>query len=194
MDEKFNKETLNLLETRVQNLEEKVVGVNYDYHSKITDDIVTVLALLGSKLGNALSTRDRMMMVMKRSDELKRYLDPDYADGIEDIDDDIKVDLILAQEDKLIAQHENLSKLTSMKKCLDSQNLADTLNSLNSDLIKLWKKHEETSQEVENQSQVVMSKIENYNSIITTLTETFSRMDEIVTKAEVAANPEKILD
>ncbi|RXG71004.1 Dynactin subunit 3 [Armadillidium vulgare] len=166
MDEKFNKETLNLLETRVQNLEEKVVGVNYDYHSKITDDIVTVLALLGSKLGNALSTRDRMMMVMKRSDELKRYLDPDYADGIEDIDDDIKVDLILAQEDKLISQHENLSKLTSMKKCLDSQNLADTLNSLNSDLIKLWKKHEETSQEVENQSQVVMSKIENYNSIV----------------------------
>ncbi|KAB7499110.1 hypothetical protein Anas_08066, partial [Armadillidium nasatum] len=128
------------------------------------------------------------------ADELKRYLDPDYADGIEDIDDDIKVDLILAQEDKLIAQHENLSKLTSMKKCLDSQNLADTLNSLNSDLIKLWKKHEETSQEVENQSQAAMSKIENYNSIITTLTETFSRMDEIVTKAEIAANPEKILD
>ncbi|MPC63310.1 Dynactin subunit 3 [Portunus trituberculatus] len=84
--------------------------------------VVSTMASLGSRLGSALGTRDRMMMVMKRLDELERYLDPEYGEGLE-VCDNVKLDLVLGREDQLRSFHNQLITLNSLKHVMDSQHI-----------------------------------------------------------------------
>lgn len=56
-------------------------------------------------------------------DELERYLDPSYGETPE-LSDDVKLDLVLAQEEKIYSNLELLNKVNALKKSLDSQEIA----------------------------------------------------------------------
>lgn len=183
-------ESLDILEDRVKRLEEKIFGPlpkDAEY-----PEVVSTLASLGGQLGSALGTRDRMMMVMKRLEELERYLDPAYGESFE-LSDNVKLDLVLTREEQLRNQHQQLNTLHSLKHVLDSQHISDTPN-LSDELIQIANKHSQDEEAATAQSMQIKNMLDQYNAIINTLTETFIKMDEIVTKAEIAALPKKAED
>ena len=59
-------------------------------------------------------------------DELERYVDPTYGEICE-VTDNMKMDLILSQEEQLRNYNQNLNSLHTMKKVLDSQCIAGLL-------------------------------------------------------------------
>ncbi|XP_050726811.1 uncharacterized protein LOC127003805 [Eriocheir sinensis] len=178
------------LENRVKLLEEKIFGPlpKEDEYP----EVVSTLASLGGRLGSALGTRDRMMMVMKRLDELERYLDPGYGEGLE-VCDSVKLDLVLGREEQLHSYHSHLTTLNSLKHVLDSQHIKDCAN-LEEELMAVAGHQRETEEQTTQQSTQIKNMLNQYNDIINTLTETFIKMDEIVTKAEIAAIPKKAED
>ncbi|XP_071522615.1 dynactin subunit 3-like [Panulirus ornatus] len=183
-------EDLLILEERVKKLEDKVFGpLPKDAECP---EVVSTLASLGSQLGSALGTRDRMMMVMKRLDELERYLDPSYGESLE-LSDTVKLDLVLAHEEQLRNQHQQLNTMNSLKHILDSQHISDAA-SLGDELVQIANRHSHDEEAATQQSLQIKNMLDQYNSIINTLTETFIKMDEIVTKAEIAAIPKKAED
>ncbi|XP_063859510.1 uncharacterized protein LOC135100479 [Scylla paramamosain] len=175
------------LENRVKLLEEKIFGPlpkDEEY-----PEVVSTMASLGSRLGSALGTRDRMMMVMKRLDELERYLDPEYGEGLE-VCDSVKLDLVLGREDQLRSFHNQLITLNSLKHVLDSQHIKDCAN-LDEELTTVHGHQRDTEEKATEQSTQIKNLLNQYNDIINTLTETFIEMDAVVTKAEIAALPKK---
>ncbi|KAK3880500.1 hypothetical protein Pmani_014015 [Petrolisthes manimaculis] len=183
-------ESLVVLEERVRKLEEKIFGPlpkDAEY-----PEVVSTLASLGGQLGSALGTRDRMMMVMKRLDELERYLDPVYGESLE-LWDSVKMDLVMAREEHLRTNHHHLNTINSLKSVLDSQHIADTAN-LGEELVRVAGGQGELEDSTTTQSAQIKQLLHQYNDIINTLTETFIKMDDIVTKAEIAALPKKVED
>ncbi|XP_042231308.1 uncharacterized protein LOC121872561 [Homarus americanus] len=183
-------ESLHVLEERVKKLEEKIFGPlpkDAEY-----PEVVSTLASLGGQLGSALGTRDRMMMVMKRLDELERYLDPSYGESLE-LSDNVKLDLVLAREEQLRNQYQHLNTMNSLKNVLDSQHITDSAN-LGDELIQIANRHSQDEEAASQQSVQIKNMLDQYNAIINILTETFIKMDEVVTKAEIAALPKKAED
>ncbi|KAK7072725.1 hypothetical protein SK128_001453 [Halocaridina rubra] len=183
-------ENLDVLEERVRKLEEKIFGPlpkDAEY-----PEVVSTLASLGGQLGSALGTRDRMMMVMKRLDELERYLDPSYGEAIE-LSDSLKLDLVLAREEHLRSQQQQLNTMHSLKHVLDSQHIADA-TSLGDELIQISNRYSQDEGSASEQNAYIKDLLNQYNAIISSLTESFIKMDEIVTKAEIAAIPKKSQD
>merc|ERR1719369_1062749 len=183
-------ESLTVLEDRVKRLEDKFYGAqNKDGEYS---EVVSTLSNLGGQLGAALGTRDRMMMVMKRLEELQRYLDPSYGESLE-LSDNVKLDLVLNREEHLQQQHQQLNKMHELKHVLDSQHISDAA-SLSDQLIKVANAHAQQEEAVSRQAMEINNMVDQYNSIINTITETFVKMDEIVTKAELAAVPKKTME
>ncbi|XP_064121484.1 uncharacterized protein LOC135225866 [Macrobrachium nipponense] len=185
-----NYENLEVLEERVRKLEEKIFGPlpkDAEY-----PEVVSTLASLGGQLGSALGTRDRMMMVMKRLDELERYLDPTYGEAFE-LSDSLKLDLVLAREEHLRSQQQQLNTMNSLKTVLDSQHIADAAT-LSDELIQISNRFSQDDESSNAQNTYIKDLLDQYNTIISSLTEAFIKMDEIVTKAEIAALPKKTED
>ncbi|XP_069954476.1 dynactin subunit 3 [Cherax quadricarinatus] len=183
-------ESIQVLEERVKKLEEKIFGPlpkDAEY-----PEVVSTLASLGGQLGSALGTRDRMMMVMKRLEELERYLDPSYGESLE-LTDSIKLDLVLAREEQLRNQYQHLNTMNSLKSVLDSQHISDTAN-LGDELIQITNRHNQDEEAATQQSIQIKQMLDQYNAILHTLTETFIKMEEVVTKAEIAALPKTVED
>ena len=117
-------ETLEILEDRVKRLEEKKFGLlpkDAEY-----PEVVSTLATLGGELCTALGTRDWMMMVMQRLQELERYLDPAYGESLE-VSDSVRAELVLSREEQMQQQQQQLNTLHSLKHVLDSQHIAGTI-------------------------------------------------------------------
>lgn len=62
------------------------------------------------------------MMMCSSVDELERYLDPGYGEGLE-VCDNVKLDLVLGREEQLHSYHSHLTTLNSLKHVLDSQHI-----------------------------------------------------------------------
>ncbi|XP_076042772.1 dynactin 3, p24 subunit [Oratosquilla oratoria] len=184
-----NTEVLTLLDERLIQLEDKVYG-NQPKDEKFPE-VLSTLTSLSTSLGNALGTRDRMMMVMKRLDELERYIDPNY--GASTLPDGVKLDLIMAREENLRSHHQQLNTLHSLKPVLDSEHIK-AVASMTDQLNKVTLKHSEQEAGAKEQNENIRDMLLQYNDIIGTLTATFARMDEIVTEVEIAALPKKIED
>lgn len=58
--------------------------------------------------------------------ELERYLDPSYGESLE-LSDTVKLDLVLAHEEQLRNQHQQLNTMNSLKHVLDSHHIAGEL-------------------------------------------------------------------
>ncbi|XP_047735612.1 uncharacterized protein LOC108679201 isoform X2 [Hyalella azteca] len=87
-------------------------------------EVISTLAVLSTDLGNALSTRDRMMAVMKRLDELDEYLDPCYGTSASQLPVGTLSDVLLSQEQHWQQQHQRLQHLTQLRPVLNSQPIA----------------------------------------------------------------------
>ena len=59
-------------------------------------------------------------------DELERYLDPSYGEAFE-LSDSLKLDLVLAREEHLRCQQQQLNTMHSLKTVLDSQHISGTV-------------------------------------------------------------------
>ncbi|KAF2365646.1 Dynactin subunit p22 [Trinorchestia longiramus] len=182
---------MDLLETRLQRLEQKMFGSAPREGSY--PEVVSTLADLSTDLGNALSTRDRMMAVMKRLDELDSYLDPCYGTAATQLPVGALSDLLLSQSEYWQQHHQRLQQLTQLRPALDSQPIRDCVSESGA-LVQLSYKQSELEQLGQEQSQRITSFLESYNTIIQTLSQTFVRMDELVTRAEVAAQAKAVVD
>ncbi|CAL4151527.1 unnamed protein product, partial [Meganyctiphanes norvegica] len=127
-------------------------------------EVVPTLANLGGQLGAALGTRDRMMMVMKRLDELQRYLDPTYGESLE-LSDNVKLDLVLNREEQLQQQHQQLNKMHELKHVLDSEHISDAA-SLSDQLIQVANAHAQQEDAASRQAADINNMLDQYNSIV----------------------------
>ncbi|KAG0727575.1 Dynactin subunit 3 [Chionoecetes opilio] len=152
---------LSDLENRLNLLEVKTFGPlpkDEEY-----PEVVSTMASLGGRLGSALGTRDRMMMVMKRLDELERYLDPAYGESLE-VTDNVKLDLVLGREEPLRSFHHQLTTLNSLKHVLDSQHIKDCSN-LEEELMGVGSRQRETEELATQQSTQIKNLLNQYNDI-----------------------------
>lgn len=182
---------VDLLDQRLKKLEHRMYGCA-PREGKYPE-VVETLADVGSSLLNTLSTRDRMMAVMKRMEELDEYLDPCYGTSASQLPEGALTDLLLCQDEHWQQQLQNLQQVVQLRPVLDSQPIRECVGQSDR-LVELSYKQSELEELELEQSERVTKLLDSYNSIIQTLTETFVRMDEIVTRAEITAQPKKVVD
>lgn len=70
----------------------------------------------------------------------------------------------------------------------------DSAANMTKDLQKLNFQYNESEKQVNDQASAIAKMMEDYNSILETLNETYAKMDKIVTQAEIASQPKKRRD
>lgn len=110
---------VDVLEKRVRQLESRV----YDPTKKDGDiECIPFLSKLNADLGNNLDRRDRIAPIMRRIQELELYLDPNFSED-KGIPTGVKLELILAQEQKIRETSDMLAKVEALKPSLNTEKL-----------------------------------------------------------------------
>lgn len=123
-------ENLDMIESRVSALEEKILGQTKNEEPKrnfsdlkpmITDTLLEAQTMITS----ALSCRDSIGRVMDKMVRVDEYLDPLYVAQIMDVE--CKMTYILEMHEKLNELHEKLKIFDKLLVVLDSENIKKLL-------------------------------------------------------------------
>ena len=106
------------LNERLSRLESTVYGPRRPERLSVKEDVVSDLLDVAKTCGNALEGRDRIAPIIRRTKELESYLDPSFSEA--GVSNQVKANLILAQENKLRKTHELLERVEEGKKVLNS--------------------------------------------------------------------------
>ena len=121
----FNEETLEILERRLGNLERHIYGADAKKEAvRGSEPFVERLNEVAKDCGNALESRERIAPLLRRITELESYLDPTFGES-KGLSAQCKVDLILANEERLKRTNNLLNKVVEQRSALDSEAIRD---------------------------------------------------------------------
>lgn len=189
---------LNLLDDRISQLEERVLGSSGAASSSLrgTSDKLPLLEALSHAsqlLNSALSGREKALAVMQRISELNRYMDPTFEDST--MTCEAKLEIILAREKELRQDLSNLEQAQRLvSNVLDNQNAISSMQAvsgLSGQLEKLTLITIDSVQGVEALNEQAQDLFQRYNSIVKELTRAFMLLDEMVTAEEERGKPKK---
>ncbi|XP_043273206.1 uncharacterized protein DCTN3-p24 [Venturia canescens] len=186
--------SINLLEERVTELESRVYGLN----KKISIDdtlpeksVVDNLLHANTLISSALSGRENTNVLVKRLPELSDMLDPSYDS--EDLQNDAKLELLLAMEPEIKEHAESIKRLEELAPALKLDHMRDTPE-LMPKLNKITLSYIESHKQSEQLAGDVWALFTEYNNIIESIAKTLISLNTVVTAAEAAATPKKQLD
>lgn len=171
---------------------EQWVGVTGATH--VDAPVVSALVDVAKQCGNAVERRgDRVAPLWRRLAELERYLDPAFAEEWGGVAPEVKLELILASEDRLRACHARLERLEAGQTVLNAEAF-QRVSDLEPRLKEVTKIQLEQGEKVETVNQETLDLVGQYNDIMETVTKTFVHYDQILKEAEAKANPPKNLN
>merc|ERR1711976_1126142 len=96
----------------------------------------------------------------------------------------VKVDIILANEKRLLESQRLLRQVKDKRTILDQPSLLQDVPNHEPKLVELSKVHIEQEERAEDLDESTLALIGQYNDLINTITETFVRYDELLSAAE----------
>ncbi|XP_069820983.1 dynactin subunit 3 [Dendropsophus ebraccatus] len=171
---------LRELQSRVQELEQRLYGESGAQTRKVTDGLIKVQV----SLANIASKRERVKTLYKKIDDLMKYLDPQYIDRIA-VPDAMKLEFILAEEQYILSQAALLEQLHSLQPLLDSEHIK-AVPSQASRLQALAQIHIKQQDQCEEVTTETKRLLEDYNKMTVLLSKQFVMWDEILSQLEDA--------
>ncbi|XP_002741729.1 dynactin subunit 3-like [Saccoglossus kowalevskii] len=179
------------LEQRIKILENRICGHEQrGFKTKDNKKCIDALSSFLQSMNTATAGRDNINSAWKRLQEIDQYLDPALSDTIT-MDDDLKTEIILAEEEHLKKQGELLEQVTKMKDILDSEHLKVTPN-MSEKMQSLSHINMDQKEELESLNGDAKQLLEAYNHIITLLSKQFVQWDETVTQYEIASQKKPV--
>ncbi|XP_077989043.1 dynactin subunit 3-like [Glandiceps talaboti] len=177
------------LEARIAELENRVFG-NDKKQSQRKDGKNCIDSVGGflQAMNTGIAGRDQIGALLKRLEELEGYLDPTLVDKLT-LEDELKAEIVLAEEGHLKAQAAILEQVEQMKEILDSQHLK-VPTSMSEKLQPLTVLNIKQKEKLDSVSADTRQLLTAYNDIIMLLSKQFVQWDEIVTKYEIASQNE----
>nr|CAD7577637.1 unnamed protein product [Timema californicum] len=142
--------------------------------------------------GPVLNSLVRVTAVLKRLDELERYVDPMFEENCS-VDTSSKIEMILSAEPQIERNLELAQQFSNLVPLLDSKQVRDVTES-SGRLEKLTVVLLDSKTRADGVSERVMGLIEQYNAIIQNLTLTFEHWDNVLTRAELSGQSKKEID
>ena len=176
MKETGQDQRFDTLESRIQDLEQKLYGSG----RKDGEPVIPKLTEMSNEVGNALSSRERIAPLMRRLKELESYLDPSFSES-KGIPAELKADLILTRQQQILEANKLKSSIPQKAKVLDKNLVQDLPEKA---LISLSKVHIDQEERAEKLGHETLNLIAQYNDIMATISETFVRYDEVISAAE----------
>ncbi|XP_046399225.1 uncharacterized protein LOC124165776 [Ischnura elegans] len=181
---------LDLLESRIKALESRVIGNSQKNDAKTS--VMDSLLVINSQIANALSGREQVTAVLKRLNELEKFMDPSYGDDIP-MSTKSKLDVILSMEPELVQNVKYFQQLQQLKSVLDSEHIKN-IPALQSKVDKLIVVELENKTKFENVTKETYDMIEQYNGIINSLSQSFVVWESMITNCEIARQIKKPVD
>ncbi|ELU08283.1 hypothetical protein CAPTEDRAFT_189188 [Capitella teleta] len=156
---------LESLEKRISVLEQRIFGdadKEADYPK-----IVDTLGKFDSQMKKAVEGRPKINTVIKRLDQLESLLDPAQMESLM-LSQDAKADIILAEEQLIRQQAENLQKIQGMQDILGSEHIK-AVPDLQEKLHQLSSVHLKQQDSTVALSEDVKDLLRQYNSIVSFL-------------------------
>merc|ERR1712080_22951 len=173
-----SKADLTALASRVEQLERRV-------GCKTGQPLVPSLAEYSTDLGNGLAGNDRVVPLLRRTEELETFLDPLFGEsGVRQ--EGVRWSIVESQGERLNNNLDMLQRLEKMKSCLDGSKLGRA-EELKPKMAELTKVQVEQREEGDTVTMEALQLVQQYNDIIASLTEAFIQADQAVTKAEQQA-------
>ncbi|XP_067664684.1 dynactin subunit 3-like isoform X2 [Haliotis asinina] len=181
---------IDVLEKRIERLEALVFG-NADKDA-LYPKCIDNLSNIQSKVVAATAGRKKIPKAYERLPDLQNYLDPSYTEELT-TSNDTKAEIILAEEDFLRQQATRLERMQNLEELFDSEHIKATpkLAGKLHELSQIQIKQQDQASQFNDEARACL---EAYNSIVTLLSKQFVQWDEILTKAEIAAQPRKSKD
>ncbi|XP_070543404.1 dynactin subunit 3-like [Ptychodera flava] len=178
-------QTLESLNARLKVVEDRLFGNRRVSTTRDNKKLLDTVANFSQSMNTATAGRDNIGALWKRLDELEECLDPSLVDKLT-LDDELKAEIVLAEEKHLRTQAALLEKVQKMKDILDSEHLKVTSN-MSDKMQSLAVINITQKEEADALSQETRQLLEAYNNIITLLSKQFVQWDEMITKYEVAS-------
>merc|ERR1711863_78343 len=185
--------SLDSVESRLACIERRVYGKanpsykeKEDASSEVAGGVVPRLTDIAKEVGNAISTRERVVPLFRRLKELETYMDPTFGES-KGLPAELKVEMILAQEDKIRKSAELLKDIQEKSAVLNADAiLTYTQPECERNLIKLSTIQLEQEVKCNRLNESTLELVEKYNDVISTIAETFVRYDEMLKAFEEA--------
>merc|ERR1711997_623676 len=185
--------SLDSVESRLASIERRVYGKSNpsykekeDASSEVAGGVVPRLTDIAKEVGNAISTRERVVPLFRRVKELESYMDPSFGES-KGLPAELKVEMILAQEEKIRKSAELLKDIQEKSAVLNADAiLTYTQPECERNLIKLSTIQLEQEVKCNRLNESTLELVEKYNDVISTIAETFVRCDEMLTALEDA--------
>ncbi len=193
---------LDTLERRLCDLERRVFGPDAGAHSSQptpTGGAAQALDSLARSLGNAMERRgDRLAPMLRRTQELEKFLDPSFLEGISGaaeggLDADEKADVVLAREDEIRKAAAVAERLKALQSVLDGDQFESALR-LEPKVKELTRLQIDQAEQEAKLSEETLALIGKYNETIDALSKSFVYYDLVLKDAEERAKPKPAQD
>lgn len=168
-----------MLEQRLEMLElrltDGIAPKELPNKSSLTETLLNV----NSKVQAAVAAREKLS-VLKKTEELEKYLDAEFQERV-DLTEGAKLQLILAEEEKIRQLIATFQKMEDLKPVLDSGHIRDVSSHANK-VSSLAAIQFEQQEEVNDQTEKVHHLLSTYNQLVHTISKQFLLWDAMLTR------------
>ncbi|EDO44294.1 predicted protein [Nematostella vectensis] len=177
-------EGIAALEKRISELEIRALSNEEDLKCFQNESCLSTVAHVQQELKRLSSKYSRVAEAWKKVKELETFLSPEFVEGAT-LSDDVKADIIITGENKLISCTEKLSEIEDLNKIVNTEHLKDlpVWCAKMEPLIQVQIKQQEHVGEMNERLTNLLS---CYNNIITTLSKQFIEWDALLTQLELS--------
>lgn len=181
---------IDILERKIAALELKVLPMEKQ-EENIKLNVTDMLLQINTLISAALSCREVVTAILNRMPELNRYLDPSFCEY--QLTTESKRQFILAIYPEIKKYWESIQKLKLLVPILDSeplQNVPTLVPKLEHLTLSTLKLHEEGQQV----SKSITEALQQYNDIISLISQTLIQFEELVTQFELQMRPRVVIE
>uniref|UniRef100_A0A023FF85 Putative dynactin subunit 3 n=1 Tax=Amblyomma cajennense TaxID=34607 RepID=A0A023FF85_AMBCJ len=171
-------EVLKMLEDRIEALERRLTDCDPTKEPPNKSSITEVLLNVNSKIQAAVASREKLS-VLKKTDELDKYLDAEFQDRA-DLTEGAKLQLILAEEDRIRQVIAAFQKMEDLKPVLDSTHIKDAPSHIGK-VSALAAIQLEQQEQADEQTRKLHHLLATYNDLVNTISKQFLLWDSILT-------------
>ncbi|XP_077514079.1 dynactin 3, p24 subunit [Amblyomma americanum] len=171
-------EVLKMLEDRIEALERRLTDCDPTKEPPNKSSITEVLLNVNSKIQAAVASREKLS-VLKKTDELDKYLDAEFQDRA-DLTEGAKLQLILAEEDRIRQVIAAFQKMEDLKPVLDSTHIKDAPTHIGK-VSALAAIQLEQQEQADEQTRKLHHLLATYNDLVNTISKQFLLWDSILT-------------
>ncbi|XP_059479631.1 dynactin subunit 3-like [Neocloeon triangulifer] len=184
-------DSVEVIEQRISALEEKVFGRS-KLSTEPAPELSAELLNVNSKIISALAHRDSINSVLNRLDQLEGFMDPMYVTK-SGLTPETKLELVKSAEDEMREILANFEQVNKLAPALDSDYIKKVPD-MTAELEKQTLVYLDFKEKADKQTGDVQDLLKKYNEIVTLISASFVKWDEVITNYEIDAAEKKIID